>query len=251
MCIRDRRFNNVPEGGGALLYVVSGELAVSCEGHQKTVAAGEILVVPQGHSVEFGLADNCDYCSAFNVCFLSQGWMDYLPFEQTPEPFIHATLGSDLARRSVNESLTRMIDISHSELEHRQQMIQNLIELVLIFCKDACDGDQSTKIDTRVQLACDYIRSHYTDKITIENIAGAAGISPSALTALFKNHMGMNMMRWRDQLRMSKAVELLEGTDLAIKAIAIDVGYDDPLFFSRRFKQMTGWSPSQIRASRR
>lgn len=246
-----RRFNDVPEGGGALFYVVSGELTVSCEGQDKVMSAGEILVIPQRKSVEFSITEGCDYCSAFNLCFISQSWMDYLPFDQSPYPFLHAALNSELERRSVSDTLTRLIDISHSDLEHRQQMIQNLIELLLIFCKDAVSGDQAEKVDTRVQQACDYIRAHYTDKITIDNIAAVAGISPSALTALFKSHMGMNMMRWRDQLRMHKAVELLEGTDRAIKAIAIDVGYDDPLFFSRRFKQMTGWSPSQIRASRR
>ena len=59
--------------------------------------------------------------------------------------------------------------------------------------------------------------------------------------------MGENIMRWRDQLRMGRARELLQGTELPIKVIAAEVGYDDPMFFSRRFKQLTGWSPSQLR----
>lgn len=245
-----RRFNHVPEGGGALFYVVTGALEIVCEGHQATLTAGQMLVVPQNHSVEFGLAADSDYCSAFNLCFITQRWMEYLPFEQSSYPFLHVSLRTELARRSVSETLTRLIDISHADIEHRQQMIQNQIEFLLMFCKDACATDQN-KTDPRVLQACNYIRAHYAEKISIEQIASAAGVSASALTSLFKNHIGMNMMRWRDQLRMQKAIELLEGTDQAIKAIAIEVGYEDPLFFSRRFKQMTGWSPSQIRSARR
>lgn len=246
-----RRFNEVPEGGGALFYVVCGQLTVSCEGYKKTIQAGELAIVPQKSLVEFWLAEDCEYCSAFNLSFIEQERMSYLPFEQSPFRFLHIALDNELARRNVHDALTRIIDISHSTIEHRQQLILNLVDFVLIFCSDACSAESSSRIDPRVQHACDFIRAHYAEKLTIDDISTAAGISASALTSLFKNHIGINMMRWRDQLRMEKAVELLEGTERAVKAIAIEVGYDDPLFFSRRFKQITGWSPSQVRASRR
>lgn len=86
-----------------------------------------------------------------------------------------------------------------------------------------------------------------TPKFT--DIARGSGQSPRALARRFSDEMGMT---WRDALRrirMIRAVEALASTDASITEIAMAVGYNSLSSFNVAFRDLTGKTPSQYRAS--
>ena len=109
------------------------------------------------------------------------------------------------------------------------------------------DTDVTARVDRRIQAAVTYILGNFQQDLGVEELAQVAHLSPSRLSALFRQHYGISLIKWRDHIRMQKAKELIRLTALPIAEIATKVGYADPLYFSRRFRSHTGVAPSEFR----
>ncbi len=99
--------------------------------------------------------------------------------------------------------------------------------------------------------AIKYIQTHYHEAITIEKIAQAVGIDRTYLHTLFKEILETTPKQFLNQFRVSYACELLDLTSLSITEIAGQCGYQNPLVFSRLFKQMMDATPAQYRSQKR
>lgn len=103
--------------------------------------------------------------------------------------------------------------------------------------------------DDPVRLACAYVERHFAEKITVEDLARAAAVSPSYLIRLFKRQLETTPHDYLLRYRISRAKELLAETTLTSAAIAERVGFASESNFSYRFKQMTGQGPRAYRQS--
>ncbi|MBH1941189.1 helix-turn-helix transcriptional regulator [Mobilitalea sibirica] len=101
--------------------------------------------------------------------------------------------------------------------------------------------DYSNKI---VQATKEYLEAHYTEDITLEDVAEQVNISPQYFSKLIKKNTGFNFIDWLSMLRVKKAKELLTNSDLTVKEVCFMVGYKDPNYFSRIFKKRMGITPS-------
>ncbi len=96
-----------------------------------------------------------------------------------------------------------------------------------------------------VQRACAFIANNFAEAITIEDVAAHVGLSRSQLFRVFEQQLDCSPVRYLAQFRMRQACLLLRRTNLPIKAVALSVGYGDPLYFSRRFREIVGVSPTE------
>lgn len=85
----------------------------------------------------------------------------------------------------------------------------------------------------------------------LPDLARSVGLSPNHLGRLFREHLGQPPMQYLQALRLEQARNLLRHTDLRVNEIAWQVGWRDPLYFSRLFKRETGCSPSTFRRRHR
>lgn len=92
-----------------------------------------------------------------------------------------------------------------------------------------------------------YIRDHYNEGITLEEVARKMELTPEYLSTLFNREMNINFSNFLKQFRISHAKRLLKGTDLKIYEIAEAVGYSDAKYFMRVFKEVQGISPKEFR----
>lgn len=98
-----------------------------------------------------------------------------------------------------------------------------------------------------IKRAINYIREHYQEGITLEEVAGKLGITPEYLSTLFNREMGENFSAFLRKFRISHAKRLLKGTDMKVYEIAEAVGYTDSKYFARVFKDELGISPGDYR----
>lgn len=93
----------------------------------------------------------------------------------------------------------------------------------------------------------DYLDSHFNQPLTIGQIAAMARLSPNHLNAVFREWTGMGIHAYLIRLRMEKAMQLCRQHRASIKQIALDLGYRDPLYFSKAFHDYHGLWPSDVR----
>jgi len=92
-----------------------------------------------------------------------------------------------------------------------------------------------------------YIVENFTRKISLEEIAGAAGFSAPYFSTIFKEEMGENLSSYLNRLRVGKASYLLTETNLSLSKIARACGFEDQSWFSKIFKQYNSISPGKYR----
>lgn len=98
-----------------------------------------------------------------------------------------------------------------------------------------------------IRVAKQYVQRHYSQNITLEDVCAATGFSVSYFSALFKKETGEGFAKYLTRVRMERAKELLQETNLPVSEICTQVGYGDLKHFNQTFKKVTSLSPGQYR----
>ncbi|QDP42194.1 response regulator [Radiobacillus deserti] len=102
-----------------------------------------------------------------------------------------------------------------------------------------------------VQMIKMYIKENYANNLTLNDIATHLNFSVDYLGKLFKKHTGMSPIKYITNLRMNEAKRLLStNVDMDIQTVGKLVGYKDPHYFSRAFKNKTGYYPTEFQKER-
>jgi AraC-like DNA-binding protein/mannose-6-phosphate isomerase-like protein (cupin superfamily) len=111
-------------------------------------------------------------------------------------------------------------------------------------------SEPSREASTLVERCLGYIHEHYARDFDIDELASQVAVSPSYLFRLFKKKMHVTPMHYRNIVRIDKAKLLLADQALTVDDVAERVGYEDPKYFSRVFRDLAGVSPSVYRKER-
>jgi len=119
--------------------------------------------------------------------------------------------------------------------------------------EDLAQTPRPQKADSQmlIQRTKEYIDEHFNENLTVEHLAGIAGLSPKYYVDLFKRRYGTSTTDYLSSLRINRAKQLMAGTDMRLRDIAHQIGYQDEFYFSRKFKKIVGVSPSVYMNSRR
>lgn len=98
-----------------------------------------------------------------------------------------------------------------------------------------------------IKKMCAYMQENYAEKISLEDVTQHVGFSKFYGGRLFKQHMGMTIIEYLIDVRLTHAKELLAQGEFSIKQISFMVGYQDPNYFTWSFKKATGISPVKYR----
>ena len=96
-----------------------------------------------------------------------------------------------------------------------------------------------------------HIRNHYTERVTLQEIAESLDVSNSHLSKCFNQVTKSSFNQFLLETRMREAMRLMKQSRLPIGEIGRKVGIDDPYYFSKSFKKFAGLSPSDYVSMRR
>lgn len=136
---------------------------------------------------------------------------------------------SKIPLRDRNEKVVGMAGLSRPSTAHRQEALSGPL--------------------ASVSRAVEFIYSHMSEMIGVEQLAGISGLSVSSLERYFKKHFGSSPGRFVLQVKMSRACELLADPSYSIAAVGEKLGYRDPVVFSRVFKREMRMNPTSYRKS--
>ncbi|MBQ8116779.1 MAG: AraC family transcriptional regulator [Lachnospiraceae bacterium] len=92
-----------------------------------------------------------------------------------------------------------------------------------------------------------YLDEHFTEKISLDHLAELFYINKFYMTRVFKEQYGVSINTYLQQLKITKAKQLLRFTETSVEEIGIRCGIGEANYFSRLFKQVEGITPGAYR----
>lgn len=110
---------------------------------------------------------------------------------------------------------------------------------------------ESTRIQInnqiRIQKMLTYIYEHYSESVTLNDIAGAANISRSEAERCFNTYIGCSPIDALIKYRLQIAHQLLSDKNMTLQEISYNCGFNSVNYFSRQFKKNYGYTPGKNR----
>ena len=150
---------------------------------------------------------------------------------------------------NTNELLLKLSNI----LTNRRKQQQRLLNVKLMGGgTDVPESDSEEKINPLLEQIINVVEENYKDsEFTIEKMAGALCVSQSTLIRRAKSMIGKTPVEVLNEYRMNKANTLLKSSrgEMSISDIAFEVGFSDPAYFTRKYKEHFGYTPSDTAKS--
>ena len=243
-----------------LVIVLSGHGRYRVEGRVYDLAEGDVLIVNPGvrhHAIpeEEGAAS----CVEFYIGAIDFHVQD-LPNNCLPTPADSCVLHTEGDLRQRLERICAAMEAENAVYRRgRYYMMKSyLVQVMLLIIREQYEAEElrqgfafeSASRKYVVEQIMNYFEEHYSEKISLDQIAENMYLSPYYISKIFKSETGEAPIRHLIDIRLSRAKELLEnGWGGSIKEVAATVGYDDAYHFSKLFKKKYGFSPLQAKRS--
>ena len=225
---------------GFVFYLKGGHRFITPEGVLEA-QAGEIVYLPYGaaYSNEV-LQEETEYYQIDFLLFEGQQPVSLLPEIKTfPREF----------GRKLLPEVEQIYDTYISHRPGRDLLCAaGVLKLLAALREGDGMGQKQDKAMEKIQRSVEYIREHFTENTSVEELAAMSYTCVSNLELAFRKCLGMTPIAYRNKLRMDYARRLLaEG--LSIEEAAKASGFKDYFYFSRQFKKETGMTPGQYKGS--
>lgn len=247
---RGRGYTNWrPRGSGDWLLIFT------LGGAGQVVAGGAAHRLEPGDAVLFAPEAAQDYSTAPEPGWWRLRWAHFQPpahwrpwllWPRLTPRVGHVRLGAAEAA-AVGAALQRMLVARRLGGTLGLELAMNALAEALIRGGRAPDAADRPRIDARVQAAVEYLAAQVARPFRREELARHCGLSASRLAHLFRAELGTSPQRFGERLRLDCARQLLAQTNLTVTEVAGEVGFADPLYFSRRFRREFGAAPSSAR----
>jgi AraC family transcriptional regulator of arabinose operon len=251
-CLPDYYFHAGDRTGYHMHVILQGKGVLSVNGKERPVRFGQMFITKPGEETWYK-ADSDDpwvYC-----------WMTF-DGKFAKDIVEKAGFFSGINIRECHASQQDFYALVLKALEQTELTPSNvyrrtacLLEFISLAIDSCSESDKDIRVkheyptDTYVEYAADFIRANYAT-VKISDVARYIGIHRSYMTGIFKKKMGVSPQEYLMQCRIRLACKLLEETENPIQEIARQVGYDNPLTFSKTFKSYFGVSPRAYRQSK-
>ena len=132
--------------------------------------------------------------------------------------------------------------------KHREVKIKNLVELILLDLMPDIFAENKgvAHVNDRISEAIGFVNVNFTKDITLTSIENLYGLSPSYFSRAFKKRVGKSFVSYVTEKRIEYAKKLLVSGERVID-VCYESGFSSERNFSRRFKELTGFSPNEYR----
>lgn len=129
---------------------------------------------------------------------------------------------------------------------HKQHMVNDILRLVKIG-QDQKE-EQTSEVDGVMEQARKQLTEQAYESLSMEELAARLELTPVQLTRRFRKAFGQTPSEFLNEIRLTRARYLLEGTTLRLDEIAAQCGYENGFYLSRVFSKKTGMPPSVYRS---
>lgn len=240
-CVRERGCPEV-----IFIYCAEGRGWCEIAGRKHAVSKNQLLVINSGSPHMYVAAEDAPWTIHW-FHTVGTNVPTYLKQLEVSDEKPVVPLGGDVQLLSLFEEVLEGLEhgFTMSHLTYAAHALTHLMGLILRHKNEFGYGEVSVR--ERVQQSIEFMKGHLREPLTVATLAALANLSRSHYTTSFRRVTGYAPLSYLNHLRMQRAVQLLNATDLPIKQISEQLGFSDQFYFSRAFSKMHNHSPSEHR----
>ncbi|MEO7312831.1 MAG: AraC family transcriptional regulator [Chitinophagaceae bacterium] len=242
------RKKGLPEN--LIVYCVDGNGWFQIEGQRYEVGPNEFFILPQNKEHAYGN----DPGNAWSIYWIHFGgdalpaFNELLAVQKHFKP-VHIKNNADTI--SIFTKIYKALQLGYSidNLLFANLCLQHFLTLFIYNSRhyETIEAENPDCVDGAIL----YMQQHLNENISLSDLSNHYNYSVSRFSNLFKQKTGYAPIDYFLQMKMQKACQQLDFTTQSIKFIAFSMGFDDPYYFSKRFKTIIGVSPKKYRAMKK
>jgi AraC-like DNA-binding protein len=219
-----------------LSFIVEGKADYYINGERFTVEAGDMLYVPSGSIREAHTCKEAPMHSyAFNFFWEGADNSVRLPFE---------TVSKNRMTKEILDDIREFSHIWMGSQPFYKMKARAIFQLIVYRLLSIAHHQETPLIDPRIHKVMTFIMDHYTEDVTLKELADWIGLNPVYLGKLFKQNTGSTCKEFLNRIRVNNAEMILSAGGFNVSEVAEHCGYHDVAYFSNVFKRLKGYPPS-------
>lgn len=200
------------------------------------------LITPiESHGIEF-TSDSVVLNFRFNMNFFPPNIAEFI------STLTNATADfNEEEMKYITERIERVYNDKFNSVFYLEMAQSILTEIIILFIRKLNIKKLSLTSVPLVQQATNYIKNNFRKDLSLKTIALELSVTPKHLGSIFKQKMNINFNDYLNNLRLNYACNLLVSTDLSIKEIAFNSGYNSEQYFIYIFKKYIRLTPSEYK----
>lgn len=230
-----------------ILTLGGGGRVLSARQEQMDTQSGDILLFEPGAHHNYGTSAAAGRWDLIWSHFVPPAdWAYWKTWSVRWSGLQHSRLGP-LTTGRVCDALRLVHDTEFTVRETAGAFMLNCLQRAWLFIQQAEERSRFPDRDPRIQKALQLMETRYSSVLSIGQVATYCGLSLSRFAHLFKDEMGTTPQQYLESRRMDQARNLIRFSNLPVGDVARVCGYEDPFYFSTRFKKAFGRSPRAFR----
>ena len=242
-CPSDWQELNYTPSYNKFYYILEGEGELTVGGRIYHPKAGQLFLMPAGVLQSYRASGGHPYYKYWCHFQAKVGSRNLFDLIQTP---LCVTVGDSARLNGLFHSLLESMALeTYTSRLYARCLVMEILALYLDAAEDiACPKDAAAE---KLSTITEYVNMHLSEEITLETLAALVHFHPNYFIRFFKQNLGVSPMQYVSRARIDHAKTLLKTTNEKIADIAASAGFHDLFYFSQRFKEQTGFSPSDYR----
>ncbi|MBQ4110322.1 MAG: helix-turn-helix transcriptional regulator [Clostridia bacterium] len=225
-----------------ILSVKDGKIAVNLDDSIATANKGDILVINSSviHRIS-AISDIANYtCLIIDKSFCEQHGF------YVDEKRICETIKDDILFDMIMNMRTVL---KTKPLYYTEEVLTDIIKILICMFRNYIAEEELSGTSKNIEMVkrgIKYIRKHFKEQISIDDIASYAGYSKYHFCRCFKEITGSTVNTYINQVKIDYAYRQLSNTDTSISDIAFECGFNDISYFTKTFKKFALTLPSKV-----
>lgn len=232
-----------------LMLTLGGAGRVGWRGGEYGVQVHDAVLLRPSVLHDYGTAQGADSWELLWTHFAPRPhWNDYVKWpEVAPGIGVLRLADAPEMYQRIEAALWEMHRLERGGLPRRDDFAMNALEKALLWCDAANPRTAQSRLDPRIVRVMERLRENPAEPFSLNDLARQCPLSVSRLSHLFREQTGMTPGQFLERERITRAKQLLSVTSRSVAAIADELGFASPFYFTSRFKKYVGVSPREFR----
>lgn len=229
-----------------LIYCIDGEGTLEAHNSSTGVRGGDLMLLP-ANTPHFYQSSSDDPWSIYWCHFSGERSSDYVNLIANNGSLVFS-MSNRLKLIRDFQSLLSVRETGYRELPfiHAANLLKQMLSFIALQRRHSQHSGSS---GFNLQHIEETMRANLDKALTLDDLAAACNLSKYHFSTKYREATGYSPIKHFLHMKIEAACQLLDTTDLRISAVSQALGYEDPLYFSRLFRKISGVSPKEYRAS--